>query len=138
MNNHYLVALDPTAEAGEAALPLATYAAKVTGGRLTVLVALGGPTAQAFRDFAEAEQITVAAAADRYLEQIVTQVRDSGVAADRLTIEGRDTAGEILGLLDGSDVTALAIPIAGRSTERRVLDRLARDTSVPVLLVPAA
>ena len=103
-----------------------------------MLVALGGPTAKALRDFADAEQITVAAAADRYLEQVVTQVRDSGVAADRLTIEGKDTAGEILGLVDGSDVTAVAIPIAGRSTEKRVLDRLARHTSVPVLLVPAA
>ena len=30
MNNHYLVALDPTAEAGEAALPLATYAANLS------------------------------------------------------------------------------------------------------------
>ena len=46
MNNHYLVALDPTAEAGEAALPLATYAAKVTGGKLTGARRARGPDRQ--------------------------------------------------------------------------------------------
>lgn len=136
--SHYLVALDPTSEAGEAAVPLATYAAGITGGRLTLLVALGGPAARALHEHAASEAITVAAAANRYLDRIVSQVKDSGVAADGVTIDGDDPAGEILSIVDGSDVTAVAIPIAGHASERNLLDELARRTPVPVVLVPAA
>jgi len=136
--NHYLVALDPTSEAGEAAVPLATYAAGITGGRLTLLVALGGPASRALHEHAASEEITVATAANRYLDRVVSQVRGSGIAADGVTIDGDDPAGEILSILDGSDVTAVAIPIAGHASEGHLLDELARRTPVPVVLVPAA
>lgn len=136
--NHYLVALDPTAEAGEAAVPLATYAAGITGGRLTLLVALEGPASRALHERAASEETTVATAANRYLDQVIAEVRSGGVMADGVTINGTDPAGEILGILDGSDVTAVALPIAGRTSEERLLDELARRASVPVVLVPAA
>jgi hypothetical protein len=131
--NNLLIALDPTAENGEAALDVIDE--EVTG-RLTLVVPLYGPAADALDQFAASEEVSVAAAADIYLEQVAAPLRARGLEVATMSIDGSDPVADLLDVVESAGITSVIVPASAANLDGRALSRLIRATQVPLTIVP--
>jgi nucleotide-binding universal stress UspA family protein len=128
-----LVVLDPTTKHGEAALDLIEL-----GPRVTLFLMLTGPSAGALEEFARTEGISISEAADIYLEQVSTRLRRNGVEVASWSSIGDDPIEELLAAVEETDAARVALPASSKMLGRRGLSELARHSTVPVMVAPAA
>lgn len=135
-NRHHLLAVVEPNQAGEASLDIATDHV-AHGGTATVLVLLNEQTRDEFRRFADAEDLHVhhgeAIAIDRLVDAYTARV---GGGTDTIVADSASSARELLDVAATSRATSMVIP--QHVAARRNLRRLVSDTTVPVLIAPAA
>jgi nucleotide-binding universal stress UspA family protein len=134
--DNVLVALDPTSRDGESALEFGAEAASLGGGRLTLLVALEGPTSQALHEYADSEGISLTQAADTYLDQVESRVVPDIGSIDKVAVSGSDLAQEILEYAKEAEVSTIVVTSRGRE-DRALINTVTSGAQVPVLVVPS-
>lgn len=130
--HHVLVLLDPGAPEGEQGLATADELV-AAGGHLTLAVAISGPEAWALEDLARSEGVSVAAAAEIFLERACARSRTAQLSTTSLL--GYDLFAELTVLVSELALSAMVVPgpMAVRAlTTKRHWARL----PVPVVLVP--
>ena len=128
-----LVLVDPNARDGEAGLATAQQTL-ASGGHVILAALLSGPTAAPLRHYSLTEDIPLARAADEYLTQIAERLGSGRVS--KATLTGDDFAGEVLGLIEASDVTTVVMPVAMPRYYARSVRALITLTPVPLAIVP--
>jgi len=134
---HALVALDPSSDWGEVALDFATRGDGGGAGRVTLLVALTGPTAHALREYATAEGTTVAEAGDVYLEQVIDRLNARDIEADGVTVMDGDVAPELVSAARAVGAHLICVPEGDRIVAPHIVEDLAAVAGIPVAVVPA-
>jgi nucleotide-binding universal stress UspA family protein len=139
-----LVCLDGSGLA-EQTLPYATEVAKRFGSSMVLLQVLHVPSslaaasAQGAESVIEEEMRRLAFDARTYLEQVAAGLRDAGIPADAVTVEG--TPGDaIVEYATTHEVDLIAIATHGRRNIGRlvfgsVADHVIRNSGIPVLSV---
>ena len=134
-SEHLLAVIDPN-EAGEVSLDIATDHVN-RGGTATVVVLLDEQTRDDLRRFADAEGLHLhtgqAIALDRLVDSYTARV---GGDTTTIVAESADSARELLEVAAASRATSMVIP--QHVAARRSLRRLVSDTTVPLLIAPAA
>jgi nucleotide-binding universal stress UspA family protein len=133
---HALVALDPSSDWGEAALEFASRPDGAGAERVTLLVALTGPTAHALREYAAAEGISVAEAGEVYLEQVIDRLQARDVDADGVTAVGNDIAAELVEAARSTGAELICVPAGGRIVAPKAIEPLAEAAGIPLAVVP--
>ena len=133
---HALVALDPSSDWGEAALEFATRPDGGGAERVTLFVALTGPTAYAVREYAAAEGTSVNEAGDVYIEQVTDRLAARGIEADGITTVGSDVAAELVAAAQSTGATLICVPAGGRIVAPKAIERLAEAAGIPLALIP--
>jgi nucleotide-binding universal stress UspA family protein len=128
-----LVVIDPSTEFGEAALDLIEV-----GPRVTLFLMLSGPSAGALEAFAKNEGISISEAGDIYLDQVSSRLRRTGVKVEAWSSTGDDPVEELLEAVEQTDAARVAVPASSRMFGRRGLSELAKYSTVPVMVAPAA
>lgn len=142
VTTNILVPLDGSDLAVEA-VDVAVELAKPSGGKLTLFVAADPEAAAALHGFADAADMTRAMAADAYLDQVATRVEEQGLEVTRTSSDATSAAVEILDRAEADDITMIVMSSHGRSGIGRwllgsVAEKVARSSTVPVLIVPSA
>lgn len=146
MYKQILVPLDGSALA-EKVLPHATALAKSAGAELTLVtvvqLALGaaGSKLDGMPEVAAERKAALKAEATIYLEKIQRDLKDQGVAAHTVALEG-DVAGEIIVYAERKGFDLVAMATHGRSGIDRfvmgsIAEKVVRGTIKPVLLIRA-
>ena len=136
-----LVPLDGS-DLAEEALEVAIEIAASAGGKVTLFVAADPEAAQALHSFADSEKMTRAMAADAYLDQVASRLADRGVETSSTSSDGTNAAEQIVERADAVDVSMIVMTSHGRSGVGRwllgsVADKVARSSTVPVVIVPS-
>jgi hypothetical protein len=135
-SEHLLAVLEPN-ETGEASLEIATdHVAR--GGKATLLIVLNQQVREDFRRFADAENRHVyngeAVALDRLVNTYTSRV--GGEDTEAIVTDSTNSARDLLHVAAESRATSIVIP--QRLAARRGLRRLVTNSTVPVLIAPAA
>lgn len=133
---HALVALDPSSDWGEAALEFATRHHGGGAERVTLFVALTGPTAFALREYAAAEGTSVAEAGEIYLEQVTDRLAAREIEAAGITAVGTDVAAELVAAVRSTGAGLICVPAGGRIVAPKAIERLAEAAGIPLAVVP--
>ncbi len=133
-----LVVVDPSLDSGTAALDLAALHRGDGAGRLTVIVSLTGPAADAFRDLAAAESITIAQAAGAYLARLAAQLSAAGLFAEMMSIPGLDPVVEIASCAFEAGAAAIIVPEASCVVSSEQAPALAELAGAAVVSVPGS
>ncbi len=135
-----LVPLDgsPTAEA---AIPHAVRLAHDSESSVILFVVAGVSTA-GFREFADVESVSIADAAETYLNRLRDELATSVHLSSRVST-GNSAASDILAYVENTDTEISMIVMArhGRHGPSQwligsVADKIVRASTVPVLIVP--
>jgi len=135
-----LVPLDGS-ELAEGAVDVAVDIAEPAGGKITLFVAAEPDAAKSLYQFADSEDLTQAMATNSYLEQVAARVRDRGVEATVTSSDGTNVAEEIVSKAADENASLIVMTSHGRSGIGRwllgsITDKVARSTTVPVVIVP--
>lgn len=138
--SNILVPLDGS-DLAEAAVDVAVDIARPSDGTLTLFVAAEPEAAEALYAFADSAEITRAMAADAYLEQVAARVEARGVTVHKTSTDGTNVAEEIVDQAVAEDASMIVMTSHGRSGIGRwllgsVADKVARSSTVPVVIVP--
>ncbi len=134
--DHLLAVVEPNPP-GEVSLDVATdHVAR--GGTATILVLVDDRTRDDIRRFADSEDLHPingeAVALDRLADAYAARVGGDG--ADTVIADSTSSARELLDVAAEANATSVVIP--QHVAARRSLRRLAADTTLPVLIAPAA
>jgi nucleotide-binding universal stress UspA family protein len=137
-----LVPLDGS-ELAEVAVDVAVEIAKPAGGHVTLFVAADPEAAAALHDFADVADMTRAMAASAYLDQVAARVEGQGVEVTKTSSDATSAAVEILDRAESLNITMIVMSSHGRSGIGRwllgsVAEKVARSSTVPVVIVPSA
>ena len=137
--NTIVVPLDGSANA-EKALPRAADLAGALGHRLLLFCVAEMGSAAGFREFANAENVSLAAAAETYLEQVSEHLPDDLDVATRVS-SGNSAPKEIVQLSEEPDVEMIVMGRHGASAPGQwllgsVTDKIVRASSCPIVVVP--
>jgi len=135
-NDHLLAVVEPN-KSGEASLDIATdHVAR--GGTATLLILLNKQTRDDFRQFADAENRHVyngeAVALDRLVNTLTARVGRENTEAT--VADSSQSSRELLDVAAESHATSIVIP--QQVAARRGLRKLVSETTLPVLIAPAA
>jgi len=135
-NDHLLAVVEPN-KSGEASLDIATdHVAR--GGTATLLILLDKQTRDDFRQFADAENRHVyngeAVALDRLVNTLTARVGREHTEAT--VAYSSQSSRELLDVAAESHATSIVIP--QQVAARRGLRKLVSETTLPVLIAPAA
>jgi nucleotide-binding universal stress UspA family protein len=141
MYKRVLVPLDGS-ELAEETLPHAAVHAGQFGGEivlLKVLEPLPEPS-MAGRGAVRSAEVASAQLAEDYLEGIAAGLREQGIPAQTVTVEGKPYV-EIIRFAEENEIDLVVMSTRGHSGLSRwllgsVADRVARGATVPLLLVP--
>jgi len=125
-----LVLLDPSSPDGEAALAIAPRRAAVT-----LMVLLDDPSAAPLAEFAEAENVSLSAAANRYLDQVLRR-SDADAPMEAVFSAGTDAVGEILALADERGAESVIVPPSLPGLAGKSWHRLVAGATVPIVVAP--
>lgn len=139
--SNILVPLDGS-DLAEQAIDVAVDIAQPAGGSVTLFIAAEPEAARALHTFADSEDITTAMAADAYLDQVATRLESRGVRTIKTSSDGTNVAAEIVDRAAIEDVSMIVMTSHGRSGVERwllgsVADKVARSSTVPVVIVPS-
>lgn len=136
LSDHLLAVIEPN-ETGEASLDIATdHVAR--GGTATLLILLDKQARDDFRRFADAEDRHVyngeAVALDRLVNTYTARVGPENTEA--IVANSSHSSRDLLHVAAESHATSIVIP--QQVAARRSLRKLVSDTTLPVLIAPAA
>lgn len=126
-----LILLDPSSPDGGAGLRVAPPGSA----KLTVLVLLEDPSSAPLAQFAEAEKISMSAAAERYLDQVV-RASELDAPVDAVFAAGDDAVGEILTAASDLGAASVIVPPSHPGLRGRSWQRLVDGTTVPIVVAP--
>jgi nucleotide-binding universal stress UspA family protein len=146
MYKKILVPLDGSVLA-EKAIPHAAALAKATGAEATLLtvvqltLGVAGAKLEAMPEFAAERRAALAGEAMVYLQKIQRDLKDQGVAAKAVTLDG-DIASEVITYAEKNGFDLIAMATHGRSGIGRfvmgsIAEKVVRSTVKPVLLIRA-
>lgn len=124
----------------EAALSRAAQLATALGNRLLLFCVADSASATAFRELASSEDISVAHAAEMYLDQVRNQLPAGADVLTRVS-SGNNPPSEIVVLSQDDDVDMIVMARHGRSGTGQwlmgsVTDKIVRASTAPVVVVP--
>jgi nucleotide-binding universal stress UspA family protein len=136
--HHILLPLDAS-EQDVPALQFAATTAARTGAAITVALPRTTTVLQRLRSYADGENLSVPDAAERYVENAAGNLQQQGVIARAVSWPSTDPAGEIASYAErhGADLVLVVGAQERRGRLRRGAGRLAAQSTVPVLVVPA-
>jgi hypothetical protein len=127
-----LILVDPSSPHGEGGLAVLTPEDLA----VTLLLTLGGRSAAALRDFADAEEIDVPMAGLIYLDQVAARLSSQTDDIETISTAGSDAVNEIFQLLQDRPVSRVIVPASLPGLERAGLSKLLRVCPVPVTVAP--
>jgi hypothetical protein len=131
-NSSTLILLDPSSPDGEAGLRIAQPG---DAAAITLMVLLEDPSSAPLAEFAKAENISMSAAANRYLDQVVGRT-EVGVRVDAVFTAGDDAVGEILAVADERGAGSVIVPPSLPGLRGRSWQRLVAGATVPIVVAP--
>ena len=103
---------------------------------VTLLLTLDGRSAEALRDFAEAEDIDVSMAGLIYLDQVVCRVSVHTDDIETISTSGADAIGEIFHVLQHRAVDRVIVPASLPGIAGAGMATLLQMCPVPVVVAP--
>lgn len=121
------VLLDPTAPNGETALSRLDS----TDNHVALVVGLAGPSAQALRDYAAAEEIDLVSAADIYLDQVADRIKTDNRLVEVVTVVNPSIQAEIAHLTAMNPTRRVLSPERPETMTRKRETTLLRKYAIP-------
>jgi hypothetical protein len=127
-----LILIDPSSPHGEGGLGVLTPDELA----VTLLLTLGGRSAAALREFADAEAIDVSMAGLIYLDQVADRLGSHTDDIETVSTAGSDAVNEIFHVLQDRPVSRVIVPASLPGLEGAGLSKLLRVCPVPVTVAP--
>lgn len=127
-----IVVVDPTAPDGESALNQIDD----TDNHVAIVVGLAGPSAQALRQYAAAEEIDISTAAAIYLDQVADRIQPRNRLIERVAVAGSNMQAEVAHLVSLSPTRRILFPDRATSTASEGSHLTALGRTSPSELVP--
>jgi hypothetical protein len=127
-----LILIDPSSPHGEGGLGVLTPDELA----VTLLLTLGGRSAAALREFADAEAIDVSMAGLIYLDQVADRLGSHTDDIETISTAGSDAVNEIFHVLQDRPVSRVIVPASLPGLEGAGLSKLLRVCPVPVTVAP--
>lgn len=127
-----LVLLDPTSDDGESAISLLD----AQDHHVTLMVLISGPASSALRDFARAEEVYVADAGWRYLEQVAGRLPRDPDCVAVVNASGPSASTEIADVAATQPIRRVLLPSSVDRHQRGLHDQIARSVDAPVVIAP--
>lgn len=127
-----LILIDPSSPHGEGGLGVLTPDELA----VTLLLTLGGRSAAALREYADAEAIDVSMAGLIYLDQVADRLGSHTDDIETVSTAGSDAVNEIFHVLQDRPVSRVIVPASLPGLEGAGLSKLLRVCPVPVTVAP--